>query len=52
MSEKLVAEKDVRLKEKDREIARKKQSIAELESYVKLLEVELERQKNKPEGWV
>ena len=51
MSEKLIAEKDVRLAERDREIAEKKQAVADLENYVSLLEGELTRQKEKPDGW-
>jgi excisionase family DNA binding protein len=51
MSEKLIAEKDSRLKERDELLSEKKQEVADLEAYVKILEVELARQANKPEGW-
>lgn len=51
LSEKLIAEKDLRLKEKDEQLSASKQESAELEAYVRILENELERQKEKPEGW-
>lgn len=51
MSEKLVAEKDARLQERDQQLQEKKQEVADLENYVQLLEGELTRQKEKPEGW-
>lgn len=51
MSEKLIAEKDARLTERDQELQKKKQTVAELESYVGILEGELARRKDKPEGW-
>jgi excisionase family DNA binding protein len=51
MSEKLIAEKDARLAERDQQIAEKKQEVADLERYVQLLEGELTRKKEKPDGW-
>jgi excisionase family DNA binding protein len=41
MSEKLIAEKDARLAERDREISGQKQEIADLENYARLLEERL-----------
>ena len=51
LSEKLIAEKDLRIAERDHEVTEKRQLVAELEAYVELLEQELARQKQKPEGW-
>jgi excisionase family DNA binding protein len=51
MSEKLIAEKDARLQERDLQLAEKKQEVADLEAYAKILEEELARQREKPEGW-
>ncbi|MFH1262427.1 MAG: helix-turn-helix domain-containing protein [Pseudomonadota bacterium] len=51
MSEKLIAEKDIRLKEREQLLSEKKQEVADLEAYVKILENELTRQKDRPEGW-
>jgi excisionase family DNA binding protein len=54
LSEKLVAEKDIRISEKDKQILEKSQQVAELESYVRLLEGEVEKMKAKEraEGWL
>ncbi len=52
LSEKLIAEKDIRLAERDVQLNEKKQECAELEGYVQLLEKEIERLKEKPEGWM
>jgi excisionase family DNA binding protein len=52
MHEKLVAEKELRLAEREREIVERRQEVAELEGYVKLLEEEIARLKERPEGWV
>lgn len=51
MSDKLLAEKDLRLQEREAQLSEKKQAVAELESYVQLLEEEIRRQRDKPEGW-
>ena len=51
LSEKLLAEKDIRIAERERELSERRQAVAELEEYVKLLETELTRLKERPEGW-
>jgi len=51
LSDKLAAEKDLRLKEKEAELIGTKQELAELEAYTKILEEELEKLKDRPEGW-
>lgn len=51
LSEKLIAEKDLRLAERDDQLRENKQAIAELEGYVKMLEEEIVRLKERPEGW-
>jgi hypothetical protein len=51
MHEQLMAEKELRLQEKDAQIQEAKQEAADLEGYVKILEQEIERLKERPEGW-
>ncbi len=51
MSEKLMAEKDARIAERDQTIQEKRQQLAEIEKYVEILEGEIARQREKPEGW-
>jgi hypothetical protein len=51
LSDKLMAEKDLRLQEKEREVNEKRQEVAELEEYTRMLEGEIQRLKERPEGW-
>jgi excisionase family DNA binding protein len=51
LSEKLIAEKDLRLKERETELQTRRQEIAELEGYTAILEEEIRRLKERPEGW-
>jgi hypothetical protein len=52
LHEKLMQEKDIRLEERALQLSEKKQTIAELESYVRMLEKALAKaHDSKPEGW-
>ncbi|MFH1018523.1 MAG: hypothetical protein V1798_10155 [Pseudomonadota bacterium] len=51
LSDKLMAEKELRIQEKEKELNERRQDVAELEEYVRMLEGEVQRLKDRPEGW-
>ncbi len=51
LSEKLMAEKELRIQEKEKELNERRQEVAELEEYTHMLETEIRRLKERPEGW-